>query len=119
MLDGLPDWLQATGALMAGGGLSALVVRHLLVKFISSGIDMKALEVHSDIYAQMQAQMQRLQSEHFKMSESLNSANALLVSVQRQLVHMDVMLTKMHALLISNGIDVPNDVQVHLMREVI
>jgi hypothetical protein len=119
VLEQMPDWIKAALMWIVSGGAAAIAAQKGMAHFKSAGLDVKIAELHGGILVQMGEQMQRLDAEHKKMSVALNDANQLLLNVQKRLIHMDIMLSKMHRLLVEHDIDVPHDVQDHLMREII
>jgi CheY-like chemotaxis protein len=114
MIDQVPDWIKAAGGLILGGGAMAIALRKWLAQYIAAGVDIKAISAQSDIFEQVQEQMKRMQEEHSRMAEALKEANDLLIQMQRRLVVMDMMLSKMHGLLISHGIAIPKDIDDHV-----
>lgn len=123
MVDQLPDWVKSTGGLVVGGGavsgLAALIIRQYLLKYVSTDVEIKSAAAHGAIYEQMQKQMQRLDAEHQQMHKSLTEAEERLLSLQKQVLKMDLMLSKMHFLLVANDVDVPEYVHEYFRREVI
>jgi len=119
MFEQFPEWVRGTFIWIVGGGAAAIGVQKGLAHFKSASLDGQVTSLQSGILEQMGEQMQRLEKEHKQMAIALSEANQLLMSVQKRLIHMDLLLSKMHLLLVANDIDVPEDVHEHFRREVI
>jgi malic enzyme len=119
MFDQVPEWAKAAMVWIVGGGAAAIGAQKGLAHFKTAGLDVKAAELHGGILEQMGAQMHRLENEHRKMSAALDEANNLLMNVQKKLAHMDLLLSKMHLLLVANDVEVPEYVHEYFRREII